>query len=276
MARPLRIEFAGALYHITSRGNARAPIFFTDRDRLHFLGTLGDVIEQHDWQCHAYCLMPNHYHLVMQTPEPNLSHGMRQLNGVYTQRFNRRHDRVGHLFQGRFQALLVEREAHLLELTRYVVLNPVRGEMVSDPEDYPWSSLRATLGLARIPRWLTTGPLLGHFGSPQRYLQFVREGIGLRSPCAEARGSLLGSEGFTSRVVRQMKEKAARPGIPRRERLTQQEPLERLFPPRVVRDHQLRDRRIRQVSRTREYTLTDIARHLGLHRSTVSKIAASS
>jgi len=164
MARPLRIEFPGALYHVTSRGNERAPIYFADLDRRSFLGILGDVVEQHRWMCHAYCLMPNHYHLVIQTLEPNLSRGMRQLNGVYTQRFNRRHDRVGHLFQGRFKGILVEREGHLLELVRYVVLNPVRAGMERDPEEYRWSSLRATLGLVRAPRWLTVDPLLRHFG----------------------------------------------------------------------------------------------------------------
>ena len=141
MARPLRIEFPGALYHVTSRGNARGPIFLSDCDRFDFLCVLGEVVEQTGWQCHAYCLMPNHYHLLVQTPEANLSRGMRQLNGLYTQRLNRRHDRVGHLFQGRFKAILVERESQLLELARSVVLKPVRAAIATDPERYRWSSL---------------------------------------------------------------------------------------------------------------------------------------
>jgi REP element-mobilizing transposase RayT len=107
MARPLRIEFPGAIYHITSRGNAQAAIFADDRVREELLGVLGDAVSRFHWLCHAYCLMDNHYHLLIETPEPNLSLGMRQLNGVYTQRFNRRHGRVGHLFQGRFKAILV-------------------------------------------------------------------------------------------------------------------------------------------------------------------------
>jgi putative transposase len=275
MARPLRIEFPGALYHVTSRGNERAAIFFTDHDRHDFLSILGDVVEQHRWLCHAYCLMPNHYHLVIQTPEPNLSRGMHRLNGTYTQHLNRRHARVGHLFQGRFKAILVEREGHLLELARYVVLNPVRAEIERDPETYRWSSLRATLGLVRAPAWLAVAPLLSHFGSPRRYRAFVREGIGLSSPLAEIRGPLLGSDAFAQSIGQRFEEKAAHPEIPRRERSAGDEPLGRLFPPQVVRNRALRNGRIREVSRTHTYTVSEVARHLGLHYSTVSKIARS-
>ena len=127
MARPLRLEFPGAIYHLTGRGNARQKVFFTDADRELFLSTLTGVVSRYHWICHAYCLMANHYHLLVETPKTNLSIGMRQLNGIYTQSFNRRHNRVGHLFQGRFKAILVERDSHLLELCRYIVLNPARG-----------------------------------------------------------------------------------------------------------------------------------------------------
>ena len=136
MARPLRLEFPGAVYHVTSRGNARAAIFLDDEDRPIFLGVLGAVVARFGWLCHAYCLMDNHYHLLLETPDPNLSRGMRQLNGVYTQRFNRRHGRVGHVLQGRFKAILVDRDGYLLELARYLVLNPVRAGRVKDPGRY--------------------------------------------------------------------------------------------------------------------------------------------
>ncbi len=126
MARPLRLEFPGAVYHVTSRGNARQAIFLDKDDRESFLGVLASVVARFNWLCHAYCLMETHCHVMVETLEGNLSWGMRQLNGVYTQVFNRRHTRVGHLFQGRYKAILVEKEAHLLELCRYVVLNPVR------------------------------------------------------------------------------------------------------------------------------------------------------
>jgi len=129
MARPLRIEFEGALYHVTLRGNARQPIFLKDSDRSNFLDTLAGVVERYRWICHAYYLM-------VETPEANLSRGIRQLNGVYTKISNRRHGRVGHLFQGRYKAVLVEKESYLLELARYVVLNPVRAGLVSHPGDW--------------------------------------------------------------------------------------------------------------------------------------------
>lgn len=140
MARPLRLELAGALYHVTSRGDGREDIYRSDEDRVAWLETLGQVCERFNWVCHAYCQMSNHYHLVIETPEANLSKGMRHLNGVYTQRFNRSHQRVGHVFQGRFKAILVEKDSYLLELARYVVLNPLRARMVRRLENWPWSS----------------------------------------------------------------------------------------------------------------------------------------
>ena len=136
MARPLRIEYDGALYHITSRGNERKAIFRDDEDRVGFLEALQKVNERFNWICHAYCLMNNHYHLVVETPDGNLSKGMRQLNGVYTQYFNRKHHRVGHIFQGRYKSILIEKESYLLEVSRYVVLNPVRAKAVKKPEDW--------------------------------------------------------------------------------------------------------------------------------------------
>ena len=151
MSRPLRIEYPGAVYHVTSRGDARRPIFCDDKDRLLFLEVLASIVSRFHWLCHAYCLMNNHYHLIVETPEGNLSRGMRQLNGVYTQRFNRRHRKPGHVFQGRYKAIVVEKESYLLELCRYVVLNPVRAKAVETPEAWNWSSYRATAGSTDIP-----------------------------------------------------------------------------------------------------------------------------
>src|SRR3990172_3746573 len=164
MARPLRIVFPGAIYHVTSRGNARAAIFKEDADRELFLEVLQQVVERFNWLCHAYCLMDNHYHLMIETPDGNLTGGMRQLNGVYTQRFNRRHRRVGHVFQGRFRAILVDRDSYLLELCRYVVLNPVRARMVKRVRDYRWSSYRACAGIGKAPAFLTCDWLWSQFG----------------------------------------------------------------------------------------------------------------
>lgn len=145
MARPLRPEYPGGVYHITSRGNARENIFVDNADRERCLSVLGDAVAKYNRLCHAYCLMDNHYHALIETPDPTLCMGMRQLNGVYTQAFNRRHRRVGHVFQERYKSILVEKEAHLLELCRYVALNPVRAGLVNDPGKWQWSSAKTSL-----------------------------------------------------------------------------------------------------------------------------------
>jgi putative transposase len=158
MARPLRLEIAGAVYHVTSRGDRREDIFLDDDDRQEWMTVLSLVCDRFNWVVHAYCQMTNHYHLLIETVEANLSAGMRQLNGLYTQRFNRRHDLVGHLFQGRYKAILVQKETYLLELSRYVVLNPVRAKMVLLPEEWGWSSYVACMDDRFTPHgWIPTG-----------------------------------------------------------------------------------------------------------------------
>ena len=155
MAKPLRIEYEGAVYHVTARGNARNKIFADDRDREIFLAILGIVVKRYNWLCHAYCLMDNHYHVLIETPDANLSRRMRQINGIYTQRYSRRHHRPGHVFQGRYKAILAQKDNYLLELSRYVVLNPVRIGIVKRPQDWAWSSYRATAGFKEVPQYLT-------------------------------------------------------------------------------------------------------------------------
>jgi len=275
MARPLRIEFPGALYHVTSRGNARQPIYLDDTDRRRFLEGLGDMVTTHRWVCHAYCLMTNHYHLLLGTPEPNLSTGMRRLNGSYAQWFNFRHDRVGHVLQGRFTAILVERESHLAELARYVVLNPVRAGMVRSPERYEWSSLRAAAGLAPAPSWLDSGPMLCRFGSSRRYLEFVHEGIAAASPWADRKGIVLGSEAFADRLSQRIAEKAHEQEHTRNERQCPRPDLAAAFPPADCSTRAARDARIREIARSGRYSIAEIGRFLGLHYSTVSKIASA-
>lgn len=206
MARPLRLEFSGALYHITSRGNRREDIYETDEDRRLFLSVLGDVCERYNWVCHAYCLMSNHYHLLIETPDANLSKGMRQLNGVYTQGFNRSHSRIGHVFQGRYKAILVDKNSYLLELSRYIVLNPVRAGMVRSAKDWPWSSYRAITGQDVVPGWLQTEWLLAAFGkrkakAVEAYRQFIKEGKGQSSPWGYLKSQIyLGDEEFIEKM----------------------------------------------------------------------------
>jgi REP element-mobilizing transposase RayT len=162
MSRPLRIEFAGAIYHVTSRGDRREDIVIDDTDRLLLLAVLGQAMERFDAQALSYCLMSNHYHFVLHTRQANLSRLMRHVNGVYTQAFNRRHDQGGHLFQGRFKAILVDRESYLLEVCRYVELNPVRAGLVARAGDWAWSSYRAHIGVTPSPEWLDTAGLHGY------------------------------------------------------------------------------------------------------------------
>lgn len=268
MARPLRLSFPGAVYHVTSRGNARHDIVADDRDRSQWLSLLAHVVDRYGWLCHAYCLMDNHYHLVIETPKPNLSIGMRQLNGRYTQAYNRRHEQVGHVFQGRFTAILVEKDAHLLELCRYVVLNPVRAKIVSHPRLWVWSSYRATVGETKAPGWLTTDWILSQFGqrggaAQARYRTFVAEGRGGPAPWEQLTGQIyLGSEKFVAqhqpnRVIRD---------IPRRQTQAQRPSLETLF----ERKGDL-EKTIHQAYRQYGYRLADIADHLGVHAATVSR-----
>jgi len=184
MARPIRIEYAGALYHVTSHGDRREDIYLDDKDSLAWLTVFSGVCSRFNWRCHAWCLMDNHYHVVIETIEGNLSQGMRQLNGVFTQRSNRRHKRAGHVFQGRYKAILVQKDSYLLELARYVVLNPVRAGMVSDVQDWQWSSYLEMVGRRPSAKWLETDWVLNHFGDSRdtaivNYQNFVREGVGL-------------------------------------------------------------------------------------------------
>ena len=177
MARPLRIEYPGAVYHITSRGNEKKPVYKDDQDRKNFLFILDKVNKRYHWVCHAYCLMDNHFHLLIETPDGNLSSGMRQLNGVYTQAFNKRHHRAGHLFQGRYKAILIQKDSHLLEVCRYVVQNPVRAGLVEYPAQWRWSSYGATVGREKPPACLTTSWVLGQFSSKRRKAEKKRNGV---------------------------------------------------------------------------------------------------
>jgi REP element-mobilizing transposase RayT len=266
MARPLRLEFAGAVYHLTSRGNARQKVFFTDDDRQLFLDTLAQVVSRYGWLCHAYCLMANHYHLLVETPKANLSIGMRQLNGIYTQSFNRKHKRVGHLLQGRFKAILVEKESYLLELCRYIVLNPVRVKGGAELGAWKWSSYRATAGLASVPEFLSVDWLLEQFGknrpaAQKRYREFVRDGLENR-PWDEIKGQIyLGSEEFIEQHSAEDKELRE---IPRAQLKALKPTLKQIFAKGG-------ETGIAQAYREHGYRLREIAAHMGVHYATVSR-----
>lgn len=273
MARPLRIEFAGGLYHVTSRGNRREDIYCDDADRTTWLRLFGEVCARFNWVCHAWCQMTNHYHVVVETVDGHLSDGMRHLNGVYTQRFNRRHDRVGHVFQGRYSAILVERESYLLELARYVVLNPLRANLVGDPIAWPWSSYRAMVGAAPKPPWLDTRSVLEHFGSRRgrataAYEAFVRAGSGVDPLWTNLRARIyLGSDSFVRTLDQPaMSDKEARAEIPRMQRNPIAMPIEGYRS-----THADSRSAMAAAFASGHYTMREIAKSFGVHYSTVSR-----
>ncbi len=281
MARPLRIEYPGAVYHLTSRGNRKEPIFLNDEDRQGFVEILEKTIRKYNWLCHAYCLMNNHYHLLVETPDPNLSLGMRQVNGVYTQRFNRVHQKSGHLFQGRFASVLVEKDSHLLELCRYLVLNPIRAGIVDYPQDWKWSSYGAT-ACARIakPDFLTIDWILTHFGQDKKtarskYRAFVRNGLSVsESPWNKVVGQIFfGSQKFVDELQTLTENREELIEIPKKQRIAGRPKLVGLFEnKKAVKDKTFRNRQIFIAHVSYCYTLKEIANFLGMHYSTVSKI----
>ena len=271
MARPLRLELSGGIYHITSRGDGRDDIYLSDADRIGWLEVFGEVCQRFNWVCHAWCQMTNHYHLLIETPEANLARGMRQLNGVYTQRFNRVHGRVGHVFQGRYKAILVERDSYLLELARYVVLNPLRAKMVKRLDAWPWSSYLATCGQAESPPWLQTDWLLAQFGQRRssavaKYVAFVHEGARLPSVWTQLRGQIyLGSDSFVQKMQKQIDKKPGLGEISRVQRRIIIQPLTQ-FEKRYSRDEAMG-----RAYLSGRHTMLAIAEHFGVHFSTVSR-----
>lgn len=280
MSRPLRIEYPNAVYHVTSRGNAREKIVNSDQDRKNFLIIFGFVIKRYNWFCHAYCLMDNHYHLVIETPDANLSIGMRQLNGIYTQRYNSRHNRVGHLFQGRYKAIIIEKENYLLELCRYIVLNPVRANIVEDVEKWKWSSYGATAGLRIKPNWLTVEWILGLFSDKKKkaerlYREFVKDGTADRSLFDKVQGQVvLGGEDFVNKLKELLSDKEKIKEIPRVQRYITRPNLKELFNEKHGKLQ--RDRAICDACLRYGYTFKEIADHLIIHYTTVSKVISRS
>src|SRR5574340_479344 len=272
MSRPLRIEFAGALYHVTTRGDGQEVIFLDDEDRQGFLDVLSEIVRDFNWAVHAYCLLDNPYHLLIETPESNLSRGMRQLNGVYTQRFNRRHGRVGHVFQGRYKAIIVQKGSHLLELARHVVLNPVRAGMVHTPDQWPWSSYRATAGLCASPAWLTIDWLLAVFSehrseAMRRYMDFVADGKNQPGPWEKLKNQIfLGSDEFITNLQRGLDANASHREIPSAQRRPPPKPLAE-----IAQAHE-RDEAIFEAYASGGYGLKEIGDYFGLHYSRVSRI----
>lgn len=270
MSRPLRIEYPGALYHVTSRGNARAMIFLDDADRHCWDFLVGEMCRIFRFSVFAYCQMGNHYHLLVRTNEGKLSRGMRYLNGEYSRHFNLSHDHVGHVLQGRYKAIVCQDERYLHTLSRYIVLNPLRAGLVSHPGQWEWSSYRATMGRATVPIWLDTAALLKEFGSdPARaracFEAFVLEGISQASPLASVRNQILLGD---AEIIRD-RVKHPNAGViedltyPQRQLLVK--PIEDYF------QGVSRDKGMADAFASLSYTMGEIARFCGVSTKTVSR-----
>lgn len=276
MARPLRIEYPGALYHVTSRGNARQDVFLDDHDYLEFQNVLCSVVNRFNWLVHAYCLMGNHYHLLIETLDGNLSAGMRQLNGVYTQRFNRRHNRIGHVMQGRFKAILVDKESYLAELCRYIVLNPVRAGIKKKPEQWRWSSYRKTAGIGDGSQCLTVDWLLSQFAktrkvAQEKYKEFVQAGLDGDTPWNNLVGQmLLGDEDFIGRMEALLDDKDKIQEIPKAQRYSARPSIDKIL--KMGKKARANAESVYEAHVVYGYKLKEIARAMDLHYTTVSRM----
>jgi putative transposase len=280
LTRPLRVVFAGASYHVSSHGACAEPVFRTDEDRERFLEILQRVADRYHLVCYAYCLMNDHYHLLLETPEGNLSRAMRQVNGVYGQYFSRRHRRPGRVLGGRFKSQVVEKDAFLLKVARHVVLSPVRAGLVAEPADWRWSSYLATAGEAPVPPFLAAGRLLGILGGQtlvearECYRSFIQEGLPDREASVEGleRPLILGRPAFEESLRLFLHDPALSRKMAVKSRRSPP-PLEDLIPESLPRD--VRNARICEAHCRHGYTMKAIADHLNLHRSTVSRIVTA-
>jgi REP element-mobilizing transposase RayT len=271
MARPLRVHLPGALYHVMSRGNARQEIFLQAGDHARFLVRLAATCARFNVRCHAYCLLWNHYHLVLQPAALPLSRMMQQLNSSYSQWFNRRHARVGHVLQGRFKALVLDDESYLRRVVRYIALNPVRGGLVEDPAQWPWSSYRATAGLEDPPPFLSLDRVWHSFDidgvSPQqRFADFVIAGP-RRAGGPPAVSLAFGSPAFTARIEAAIAPHRETADLLYADRFACRPSLEQLFID--TRDAAALDRAMHSAFALHAYTLSEIGRFVGRPAPTV-------
>lgn len=275
MVRPLRIEFPGAFYHVSCRGNRRENIFRDRIDRIAWIDETECMCRRFHFIVHAYCQMSNHYHMLIETPEGNLGQGMRQLNGAYSQYYNRRHNLAGHVMQGRYHAVLVQKESYLRELSRYILLNPVRAGIVQLPGDWEWSSYRYMQGAEPVPSWLTTDWLLACFGSEraaarQAYARFVMAGIGEESPLKNVSfRCILGDDAFVAQ------HRNAAEGPVSREIAREQRRMFALSLDEYASKYAMREIAMSEAYRSMAFTMSQIAVYFGVSVKTVSRAVAA-
>ena len=275
MARRPRIQFPGAIYHVMARGNRKSPIFADDDDRHQFIARLAEATVRYGIRCYALCLMNNHYHIVCDSPRGNLSDPMRYLNGVYTQDSNRRHQRTGHVFEGRFRSIVVQRESYLRRVVRYVVVNPVRAGIVADAGMWAWSSYRATAGIDAPPPYLYMDWIDWAFPSASRdeaqrqYCLFVNNPVSRKSK-VDLSSTVLGSKAFANAVRLATSEAHRDRVLPLVYRSLGRPALPLLFGGSLSRAE--RNRLILRAHVEFGYRLAEIAVFLELHPSTTSLI----
>ena len=272
MARRPRLQFQGAVYHVHTRGNRKERIFADDVDRESFMRLVAHVHGRYEFRFYAVCLMDTHYHAIVETPRGNLSEGMRQINGVFTQITNTRHDRVGHLFGERFSSTVIERDRHLRRAVRYVARNPVKAALVNDPAEWPWSTFRATAGLEAAPAWLSLDWLPWAFAveslddAQRRFREYVN-----RTPKPIDWNALAyGSPEFEAALAQVARQRRAERPLPRKPPLEPPPALETIFRTIDSLDH--RNRLIQFAHVKHGYPLADISRHLNLHAGAAARI----
>jgi putative transposase len=274
MARGPRLQLRGATYHVMSRGNRKSIIFEDDSDRQRFVELLGETADRYRLLCHSYCLMGNHYHVVIEASDCNLSEAMHWLNGGFAQHSNRRHHRTGHLLQGRFKSLLVGDDIYLRAANAYVVLNPVRAGLVADPSEWRWSSYRATTGMETPPDWLDMTWLSWVFGGrtlgdAQRHF---REFVSTRPDGTQLAEETLvfGNEILRERARTVIGATLHQSRLPREYRALSRPSLGELFPRQLTKFD--RNARILRAHVVHGYRLAEIAACLFLHPNTVSRV----
>lgn len=281
MARPTRIEYKNAVYYISSKGNSGNPIVDDDTDRDLFTQTLEYVIKRYGWKCHAYSIGSSEYNLAVETPKPNLSIGMRQLNGMYTQKYNRRHNVRGHILHGRFKAVVLEKEAYLLDICRHIVLLPSRAGVTKNIKNYKWSSYRATAGHSAVPGFLNVDWILSQFAkrtknAQVKYRDFVKQGRKAPNPLDNVKGQiLLGSEKFIERVAPALAKGKNKEDIPKWQRHLKRPGLDEIFKSIKNKSQKQRNNKIKQAQYKYGYTLKEIGESLGLHYTSISRIINS-
>jgi len=279
MVRPLRIQYPGAVYHVIARGNNKQDLFLSDEDRIAFLRNLSDCLELHNVVCHAYCLMGNHYHLLLETPDGNLSQVMHGVNGNYAMGFHERNGTGGHLYQGRFLSYVVEKEVYGLAVIAYIVNNPVKDGFVDHPQDWSWSSYLATSGLIDAPVWLEIDFTLGLFSKKRHeaqrlYREFVHGRIHEGSPYDGLKGNILGSPQFVHDIWQKARGSEDILEFSREERIIGRPNLADLFDGAMT--PKQRNAAIKMARYRCGYLNTEIATFLKLDPSTVGKITRKS